>query len=268
MNTEFTVGITNQGEPGIDFSWVEHLDAVEFAVVVSKAANEKFEDVLLENKNKIIYHAVCTGLNGTEIEPNVPTVTEKFQHLQRLINLGFPTKQIVLRVDPLFPFQWMTIINRTLRIDYIQKLYNILMMAENLKIKRVRYSYLNLYDFVLSKLQQISHDFVIDPRWKPIYNNEIQLDKLNRNFEYEACAEFFVPPHHQIPCISYKDLEILKKQFTHELSFKKLSNKNDPACHCPSNKLELLVSNNFKCDYDCKYCYWKSARIDHSKPVF
>jgi len=260
MNRDFKVGITNFGEPGEDFSWVNHLNAVKFAVVVSKSANREFEDILLDNRDKIIYHAVCTGLNGTILEKDVPSVKEKFEHLNRLANFGFPISQMVLRIDPLFPAQWIKMIDKTMEIDYIQKLSSILQMAEQIGIRRVRYSYLNVYDFVLADLWKISHDFTIQPGWKPLYSQEIQLDKINGNFEFEACAEYFVPPHHQVPCISDKDLKALKIDLTHALTFKGISKASDPACRCPMNKLELFTRGDFKCAYDCIYCYWKSMK--------
>jgi len=140
-------------------------------------------------------------------------------------------------------------------------------MTENLGIKRVRYSYVNLYDFVLSKLQLISHEFLIQMPWQPVYHREIQLDKMNRNLEYESCAEYYVPLHHQIPCISEKDLKILKLDSRNELTYDNKIEKNNPACNCPSNKMEIMSNNNFKCEYDCKYCYWKSVKIDYARQV-
>ena len=210
---------------------------------------------------------MCTGLAATPIEPNTPTVTEKFQHLHRLISYGFPASQIVLRVDPLFPLCWVKAVDDVCGIDYIRKLEAILAMAENLGIRRVRYSYLNLYDFTLSRLQQISHEFTVPQGWVPDYRSEIQLDRLNGDFEFEACAEFLVPPAHRVPCVSEKDLKALKLHITHELTFGKAPSAGDPACMCPVNKVELLAGRRFKCGFGCQYCYWRPAKIDLAKEV-
>ena len=259
MKTKFKIGITEYGDPGEDFSWIDYLKAVEFAVVISKAANEQFEDMLLKNKDRIIYHATCTGLGGTAIEDGVPTSTEKFQHLKRLLDRGFPAKQIVLRVDPLFPLSWVPVLNKVFQIDYPQKLMNILTMTESFGIKRVRYSYLDVYKFSLKKLQKISKDFILPKDWMPVYENELQLDKVKPDLEYEACNELYVPKEHKIPCISEKDLKIMGLDKTHKLDFPK-ANKAMQICGCPSNKLELMLGRELRCNFDCKYCYWKDDR--------
>ncbi len=257
MEKKLTVGVTEQGDPALNFSWLDHLDVVDFAIVQSKGADQKFEDALLENKNKIIYHATCTGLGGTIFEPNVPTVKEKFEHLSRLINFGFSPAQIVVRIDPLMPFRWVENINKVVGIDYLAKLLNILIMTENLGIKRVRYSYLNLYDFVIDKFKRVSPEFKMYPNiLEPDYRTEIQLDKMNPRLEYEACNEFYVPNHHQIPCLSNKDLKIMDFFITKDLDEKLQNDPGKPYCKCPNNKLELLHFNKFECKFNCMYCYW------------
>ena len=114
--------LQKDGDAGLDLSWQNRIGATIGSIIISKAANKKFEEALLKYQDKIIYHATCTGLGGTIIEPNVPTVQEKLNHLLRLISLGFPPTHIVIRIDPLFPKPMVKYIDETCGINYITNL--------------------------------------------------------------------------------------------------------------------------------------------------
>ena len=233
---------------GLDFSWIQKLNDVDFAVVVSKSANVEFEDALFENREKVLYHATCTGLGGTKFEPFAPTSTEKLLHLRRLIYRGFPTNHIVLRIEPVFPIGWISILNSEFKIEYKQKLKNILAVAKELGITRVKYSYFSPYDYALSRLQQISPLFNLPPAWMPLYENELQLDKLVEDISFETETTMTAPRHQKLPEISEKDFAVMNVQFA------------------PFSKLELLQNENgFNCNFNCEYCYWRKAAIDNSR---
>ena len=265
MNIDnFKFGITDQGDPSLNFSWVDNLKNVVGAVVISKGIGEQFEDALLENKDKVIYHATCTGLGGTILEENVPTVKEKFEHLTYLINCGFPAEQVVVRIDPLFPNKAVKALNGVLNMDYIAKLKNILEMTKTLGIKRVRYSHLRMYDYVYAKLKRISQEFSLENlTYSPF--DEIPLYKICPDLEYESCRAFPMPGAIQLGCISNKDLEILGHKRKYKFS------KRHPdisGCMCPNEcKLELILNKNINkidCNFNCKYCYWMKVRVDKS----
>jgi hypothetical protein len=253
--TDFLVGITERGDAGLDFSWTEGIHAVEYAVIISKCANKKLEDALLKYKDKVIYHATCTGLGGTLLEPNVPSIKDKFIHIKNLLFKGFPADQVVIRIDPIFPKIWEEKLNKNLNINYLNNLREILYLAESLGIKRIRYSFLDCYKHVLKRLETVNKNFIFDEPWNLCYKNEFRLDKINKNFEFETCCEHDVPPWHKTGCISKKDLEILKRK---DLKFTGHS-KQRMLCLCPGNKFELL-DHRHPCTNNCTYCYWKDNR--------
>lgn len=243
--------LLKDGDAGLDLSWQNRIGATIGSIIISKAANKKFEEALLKYQDKIIYHATCTGLGGTIIEPNVPTVQEKLNHLLRLISLGFPPTHIVIRIDPLFPKPMVKYIDETCGINYITNLKIILDFAEQNGIERIRYSYLDLYPHALKRLKKLSRNFEIDKNYIFEYENEIQLETIKPGLLYGACCEAEVPPWHKVGCISNEDLTVLGL-------FAKFSgySKQRLLCRCPGNKLELL-NHNERCDHQCAYCYWK-----------
>jgi DNA repair photolyase len=249
LNTKFKFGITERGDAGLDLSWADRIHAVECAIIISKAANDEFTDLLLEHQDKIIYHATCTGFGGTKFEPNVPSIDEKFDHIRKLIWNGFPAKQIVVRIDPLFPMQWRKEIDSMLNINYLYNIKDILARTESLGIERVRYSYLDFYPHVNKRFKEI--DFNFTP-WTVDIKNEIRLNEINPNLKYESCGEYLAPPWEKVGCISNEDLRILNRT---DLKFTGHS-KQRIECKCPGNKLELL-NHKTRCDHKCVYCYWK-----------
>lgn len=243
--------LLKNGDAGLDLSWTSRIKATIGSIIISKAANKKFEDALLKYQDKIIYHATCTGLGGTVLEPNVPTVQEKLNHLLRLLNQGFPATHIVIRIDPLFPKPMVKYIDEICGINYITNLKIILDFAEKNGIERIRYSYFDLYTHALKRLKNISRSFEIDKNYIYEYENEIQLETIKPGLLYSACAECNVPIWHKVGCISNEDLTVLGL-------FAKFSGRSNQRmfCLCPGNKFELL-DNATRCEHKCAYCYWK-----------
>ena len=243
--------LLKDGDAGLDLSWQDRLDSTIGSIIISKATNEEFEEALLKHQDKIIYHATCTGLGGTIIEPNVPTTQEKLNHIYRLINKGFPVSHIVLRIDPLFPKPMIDVINKNCDINYIGNLKLILDFAEKNGIERIRYSYFDLYNHSLKRLKKLTTEFEIDKNYIYDYDNEIQLETLKPGLLYSACCEYNVPIWHKVGCISNEDLTVLGL-------FAKFSGRSNQRmfCLCPGNKLELL-NHKTRCAHQCAYCYWK-----------
>lgn len=232
------IGITERGDAGIDFSWVEKLYPAN--VIISKNLNDKLIANLVKNKGKIIFHMTCTGFGGTIIEPNVPNVDFTYNQIVKLINEGFPVGQITLRIDPIIPTE-----------KGLCTVENLLQKFENTGIKRIRYSFLDMYPHVKKRFEENSiklpyTDFTAP---KEMINNAILLfDKYENIYEFESCAEY---TKHRLGCISQKDLDILGIEEKIEASgFQR------KACLCASGKTELLASRT-RCPHQCLYCYWK-----------
>lgn len=251
MITNFKFGITERGDAGLDLSWQDRLNAVIGAIIISKSDSVELENALLKHKDKCIYHATCTGLGGTIFEPNVPHYQEKLKHIWRLIDQGFPRNQIVIRIDPLMPFSWIDTMEKNLGIkDYLLTLKTILQFAEDNEIYSIRYSYLDFYNSTIKRLSKLPCKFYSTGITEADY---INLEDINKNLVYSACAEFKVPAEHKVGCISKEDLERLGIANKYAFSG---SSMQRPGCLCPKQKLELL-NKNHQCEHKCIYCYWK-----------
>ena len=102
------IGITEQGDAGLNFAWFTKLTMQKYdgAVLITKNANDKFIEyvnTLRAYFPNILLHIGCTGWGSTWLEPNVPPYTFQLKQLQKLLDSGFPADHIVLRIDPIIP---------------------------------------------------------------------------------------------------------------------------------------------------------------------
>lgn len=89
------------GDPTKEFSWVGKLTDIN--VINTKIITDDFIRILLENKHRIFLHFILTGLNSTVFEPKIPPVRDCFYQLKKLIDYGFPQKQILVEINPIIP---------------------------------------------------------------------------------------------------------------------------------------------------------------------
>ena len=254
MITNFKFGITERGDAGLDLSWQNRLNAVVGAIIISKSDSPDLEEALLKHSDKCIYHATCTGLGGTLLEPNVPPFEKKFEHIIRLIYQGFPRNQIIIRIDPLLPLSWLETLEEKLNIkDYILNLKTILQFAEDNGINSIRYSYLDFYESTIKRLSKLPFKFTSSGLKN---EDHIRLHEINKNLMYSSCAEIDVPKEHRVGCISREDLQRLGIENKYLFTGNALQR---PYCLCPKQKLELL-NKNYQCDHKCLYCYWKDRK--------
>jgi DNA repair photolyase len=235
------IGITEAGDAGLDFSWVDKL--YEGNIIITKqltSKNTKLIELLLKNKEKIILHITCTGHGGTKMEPNVPPYKDVYFGAKELINRGFPINHIVLRVDPIIPTE-----------RGIQRAVNVLTDFKDTGIKRVRYSIIDLYPHVKKRIYKEYKTLPFTGFSAPklmIDNLLTTLEPFRDFYEFEACAE-------ELPdktgCISQKDFDILGINEKAEVSgFQRKQ------CLCCVGKTELLTGRK-RCPSGCLYCYWK-----------
>ncbi len=133
--TIMKVGITEQGDAGLDFSWINKLQ--EANIIISKNLNNQLIESLIKNQKKIIFHLTCTGFGKTVVEPNVPSIDFTATQLAELLLKGFPIKQVVLRADPIIPTKRGISVFKT-----------VLDTFKNFQIQRVRYSFVDMYPHV------------------------------------------------------------------------------------------------------------------------
>ena len=235
-------GITEAGDAGLDFTWSNKL--LDGNIIITKhmtVANTKLQELLLENQNKIILHATCTGYGSTKMEPNVPKPTEIYDGIKKLIEQGFPVDQIVLRTDPTIP-----------TIKGIERVTNVWELFKDSGIKRVRYSIIDMYSHTKERILKEYDKLPFNGFKAPQYmiDNLLQaIEPYRQHYTFEACAENLPD---RTGCISKKDYEILGL----DTSDIKEGGFQRKGCACCAGKTELLT-NKKRCPSGCLYCYWK-----------
>ena len=251
------IGVTERGDAGINLAWVDKLNTVDGAVLITKNITKSFADSVLKahrEGHKLIVHCTCTGYGGSELEPNVPNYKTQLSSLKYLIDHGFPASQCVLRIDPIFPSE-----------RGMNRLHEVLTYFGSLQtgVERIRVSVVDEYPHVRERYRQRG--------WNPLYNgnfqaNSIQLQLVIGNLamypqRYEICAEnrMYQLAVNQYPylfevcgCVSNKDLEILGLPVNEMM----LNPQGRNGCHCLSCKTELLTERK-PCPNGCVYCFWK-----------
>jgi len=243
-DTENRIGTTESGEIAYNLDAFDRL--YKGNIIITKRLTDKLIEKLIEYKDKIILHCCVTGMGSTRIEPFVPNPQTTLEKLQKLIDGGFPTDHIVLRVDPIVPtFKGLNTATSVLRL------------FRGLGIKRVRISFLDNYKHVRERFKEIGVELYNGEFHAPLkerlkYLTAIKYCAEECGYEsVEACGE---PGIESVPCLSQKDIDILG--FTDEIVLEGSKGQRN-SCHCPSNKKELLKIKPHKCNNGCLYCYWK-----------
>lgn len=248
------IGITERGDAGINLTWVEKMDTVDGAVLITKNITEAFKEAVLNCEKPIIVHCTCTGHGGTVLEPNVPYYKTQLNNLKNLIDRGFPAERCVLRIDPIFPSE-----------EGIKKVHEVLAYFGSLHtgVDRIRVSVVDEYRHVKER-----H---FEKGVSPLYGEDFQAntDQLSLVIEnlamypqvYELCAEnkLWQQSLEKYPflfkvtgCISKKDLDLMGIPYTDmDVNPQKRS-----GCHCLSCKTELLTERK-PCPNQCLYCFWR-----------
>lgn len=259
--TKYKIGATDGGDAGIDLSWVEKLDKVDGAVVITKCVSADFCNAVTSNKDKLIVHATCTGYGGSVLEPNVLPPYEQLQAVVALVkDMGFPKGKVTIRVDPIIPTP-----------RGIKTAESVIKMFMHAGFSRFRVSIIDMYPHVRERFKQVGLPLVYGERgflpskeqiyavdemlkgvseyWKSLVDHELFSDALR----IESCAEPGLTNAIQCGCISDFDLRLLGLQ---DDSAANNVGYQRPTCLCYAGKVELLKSNS-RCKHDCLYCFWK-----------
>lgn len=254
------IGITERGDAGIDMDWFPKVmcNYVDGAILITKNITELFiKNVMACHAagKKIIVHATCTGWGGTMVEPNVPSYKEQIDRLSKLIQLGFPVRNCVLRIDPIIPSD-----------KGLELMKKVIAHAEEKNIlpeARTRISIYDEYKHVKERLHKAGyHSFYPGNQF---YASDEQFKKVaailsDYDYIFYTCAEpklFQYGKSEQIKqtgCVSEQDLEILGIKVPDNMS---VNMQNRHGCLCLSCKTELLTEKR-QCPHKCIYCYWKN----------
>lgn len=251
--SKYKIGITEQGDASIDLSWIEKLNSVDGAVIITKNISSQLAEAVLEYNYKIILHATITGYGGTILEPNVPQYKKALANVHSLLCSGFLMDHVVIRVDPIIPTE-----------KGIKTAYRVFHDAIDMGFFRYRVSLIDMYPHVRERFYKAglplpygpSGFFPIEDQVKAVDNmlEEVRLyaDGKNMELSIESCAEPGLTSTAPCGCISHRDLYLLGLD-PQEDDHLGLQRSN---CMCYSGKTELL-KNKRKCPHGCLYCYWK-----------
>lgn len=236
-------GCTETGEIAFNLDAFNHL--YDGNLIITKRLTNDLINKLIENKEKCILHLTVTGHGGDILEPLSPTIEQNYKQFLKLINLGFPINQIVLRIDPIIPTE------KGFKIAL-----NVIDVFKNSGIKRVRISFLDMYNHVKERFNKIGLKLPYDTFHAPLeirkkYISEIQELGKKYGFDVEACGE---PGIESIACLSQKDVDILGLTDKIILQGNAEQRKN---CNCPLNKTQILGIKPKQCENKCLYCFWK-----------
>lgn len=229
------IGITERGDAGLDFTWEKKVGNYRFCILITKNLNDTFIEKV-KDLNNVIIHATITGYGGTKLEPNVPTYEWSINQLISLINQGFPIERIVARIDPMFPTK-----------KGKERAAHIIYLCNEVGIKRIRYSYIDMYAHV--KARFINAGIAI-----PIFTEQHFMQDIipqYPNIKFESCAEGLDT---DVGCISPYDFAL----FGYEPHTDNINGQSRKHCKCLACKNELLnLKNNKRCPHQCLYCFWR-----------
>ena len=240
-----TIGITEAGDAALDMSWVNKIDKIDGAILITKNLTDKLISEILKHKDKIILHATCTGMGGTLIEPNVPVYTHQLEQVSKLIAAGFPAERIVIRIDPIIPT--------------VKGLQTAQKVIDASPIKRFRISAFDAYPHIRKRFEEngiplpYGNSFQASPNQFKMMREWLSAQKPE--YVFMSCAEpnlAGLPNVHQTGCVSKYDLSLLGLPTDDNYQ----TGLQRRCCACLSCKTELL-SNKKRCPHGCLYCYWK-----------
>lgn len=242
------IGITERGDPSLDFSWVEKAAEMDGIILITKNLTDKVIRNVLPFIDKTIFHISCTGFGGTIVEPNIPEYTDQLEQAFKLKHWGVPIERIVIRVDPIIP----TAVGLKRAVNVIEK-------ASEIGFKRFRISLVDCYPHVRERFLKANLKLPYGNSFVP---DEMSINRTNKALKelkekypdivFESCSEGVLTEAESIGCVSVRDFNLLGLD-TSKIDDAGYQRKG---CLCCSAKTELLTEKK-QCPYKCLYCYWK-----------
>lgn len=252
----YKIGITEAGDAGVDLSWVNKMETVDGAVLITKCISPAFVDAAMKFKDKVIVHATITGYGGTILEPLVPYPYEQYGAVMYLIEKGFPKEKIVIRVDPIIPTK-----------KGCERALNVIKTFIDMGFNRYRISVIDMYPHVRERFKTAGLPLPYGSKFSPSEDQLkavdstildaksylVSLGKPLKDLRIESCAEPGLTEAIACGCISRYDLNLIGLYYGNP-NTGGYQRKN---CMCYSGKTELLEHKQ-QCPHQCLYCYWKT----------
>lgn len=245
IKTMSKIGVTEQGDAALDFSWVDKLGAVAGAIVITKELSPAFREVLLANQERLMLHLSCTGYGRTVIEPNVPTLSQTLEQLDYLLQRGFPLERLVVRVDPIIPTE-----------KGIATAKKVIEAMYHLGVRRIRVSVLDMYRHVQERFQRAGLPLPYGNSFQASTEQFKALDRTllrimceHPGLTIESCSEPALKVPEKVGCVGKYECDLFGVNMT-------TGYKQRKSCLCCGEKVELL-STKHPCAHGCLYCYWQ-----------
>lgn len=244
------IGITERGDPSLDFSWVEKMDKLDGAVIITKNLTDKILTEASPYFQKTVFHVTCTGYGGTVVEPNIPKYEHQLQQAKKLLDMVKNSERVVIRIDPVIPTRKGLVTAEKVFCE-----------AARLGFRRFRVSLMDAYPHVRKRFKEAGlpspyGENKFSPSKEHINAMNMMLKRLKTelNISIEACAEPGLSQVKHTGCIGEKDLQLMGLNPT---DFKQGGYQRS-GCLCCTAKTELL-SQKKQCPYGCLYCYWREG---------
>lgn len=202
---------------------------------------------ILKEMGQIYVLLTITGLGGTAIEPQAPTIDQVFKHLPAIIDFVGSPQRVAIRYDPLID----VILQDKIQISNINiNLFeDILNRAHILGIKRVIVSYVTLYPKVEKRLKVNGFGIVEHPMEEIVdFINAQMIPKTEKiGIELSTCV---LPNLTTRGCIDGKTLTGLHP--LQEPCSETRDRSQRESCHCTKS---IDIGKWFACYHNCLYCY-------------
>lgn len=230
--------------------------------IITKHDGLPLRDILQIPKPKIIHFSVTT-LGGTKYEPGIMKWRDMMSRIKSLIEQGLDPNDITLRIDPIIPG-----VTKLSEVDELMK------MASEMGIKKVKFSILDYYSTTAKYMQQLGYDYAkygydTTPHrtqtGRVYYNTDASKEVIDKiadkmlelankyGIRLSTCAESVAREGiSKEGCLSVNAIN--KLLGTKVVDKGTENNKFRSNCTCYGGKVDLLSYNN-KCPSICVYCY-------------
>ena len=236
------IGITETYDPCFDYSWVDNLRPVN--IIITKSLTDKLIDTLVteECMRTCILHMTVTGWGGSNIEPGVGGFLWSRNQYYKLIDRGFNSDRVILRVDPIIPTsEGISLFELVLRAFTITK------------ISTVRVSIIDMYRHVIDRMGDEAPFKSFQAPEEMIKEVDNMLNKWSYRYDFVSCAEPKLTNTRRVGCVSIEDINrIPDSGVTLEGSSRQRSE-----CLCPRNKVNIIKRKPGRYPHKCIYCYWR-----------
>lgn len=245
------VSYWKSGDPCLKInSWRNKL--TEINVINTKHLSDEFIDILICEKHRIFLHLNITGMGKTIFEPNIPTVKETFFQLKKLIDNGFPQKQILVIVNPILP--------NNNGLNALKLLLRVFTEFKGLRLRNVRFNLLQ-YKNVENKFLISNENITKRGALKPLNNFLIKNDSFITDY-YKLISDYksiITVDKGDEPLIGIKELLVFgyKNEWINSDGIReKLINYQDNNRYKP---IVNIISSSFgiRCKNQCLLCPWK-----------